>query len=132
MPTPSQINLIKNAKIHCLLLKKQKNTGSAQLCNDWAGYISCSTTWSVLQQKVSCELWSDASLVSGETLSTPCQTGAVQDDENKMKRCRKLNTRIYAYANLIGGFSYVHMSQDRRTCFRVLKKFHSGVFKQFY
>ena len=29
-PTPSQINLIKNAKNHFLLLKKLKNTESAQ------------------------------------------------------------------------------------------------------
>ena len=32
MPTPSQINLIKNAKNHFLLVKKFKKTGSAQLC----------------------------------------------------------------------------------------------------
>ena len=32
-PTPSQINLIKNAKNNFLLLKKLKNTDSAQLCN---------------------------------------------------------------------------------------------------
>ena len=31
--TPSQINLIKNAKNHFLWLKKLKNTSSAQLCN---------------------------------------------------------------------------------------------------
>ena len=31
-PTPSQINLITNAKNHFLLLKKFKNTESAQLC----------------------------------------------------------------------------------------------------
>ena len=31
-PTPSQINFIKNAKNHFLLVKKLKNTGSAQLC----------------------------------------------------------------------------------------------------
>ena len=31
-PTPSQINLIKNEKNHFLLVKKLKNTGSAQLC----------------------------------------------------------------------------------------------------
>ena len=30
--TPSQINLIKNAKNHFLLMKKLKNTESAQLC----------------------------------------------------------------------------------------------------
>ena len=30
-PTPSQINLIKKGKNHFLLLKKFKNTGSAQL-----------------------------------------------------------------------------------------------------
>ena len=32
MHTPNQINLIKNAKNHFLLLKKLKNTESAQLC----------------------------------------------------------------------------------------------------
>ena len=32
-PTPSQINFIKNAKNHFLLLKKCKNTQSAQLCS---------------------------------------------------------------------------------------------------
>ena len=32
-PTPSQINLIKNAKNQFLLLKKIKNTESAQLWN---------------------------------------------------------------------------------------------------
>ena len=32
MPTPSQINLIKNAKINFLLVKKFKSTESAQLC----------------------------------------------------------------------------------------------------
>ena len=32
-PTPSQINVIKNAKNHFLLLKKLKNSSSAQL---WA------------------------------------------------------------------------------------------------
>ena len=32
MPTPSQLNLIENAKNPFLLLKKFKNTGSAQLC----------------------------------------------------------------------------------------------------
>ena len=31
-PTPSQFNLIKNAKNHFLLLKKFKNNESAQLC----------------------------------------------------------------------------------------------------
>ena len=31
-PTPSQINLIKNAKNHFLLLKKFKNTESAHHC----------------------------------------------------------------------------------------------------
>ena len=31
-PTPSQINLIKNAKNHFLILKKLENTESAQLC----------------------------------------------------------------------------------------------------
>ena len=31
-PTPSQINLIKNAKNHFLLVKKFLNTSSAQLC----------------------------------------------------------------------------------------------------
>ena len=31
-PTPSQINLIKDAKNHFLLLKRFKNTESAQLC----------------------------------------------------------------------------------------------------
>ena len=31
--SPSEINLIKNAKNHFLLLKKFKNTESAHLCN---------------------------------------------------------------------------------------------------
>ena len=37
IPTPSQINLIKNAKNHFLLIKKFKNTESAQLCDS----LSC-------------------------------------------------------------------------------------------
>ena len=75
-PTPSQINLIKNAKNHFLLFKQFKNTESAQLCSGrhytatlylpglwepWAGRPRCQAGrgwWSVRAPSCSGRWWS--------------------------------------------------------------------------
>ena len=46
-PTPSQINLMKNAKNHFLLLKKFKNTEIAQLCTQSCENSFCGSSHSL-------------------------------------------------------------------------------------